>query len=380
MSSYLRSIPNKFTSFVNTRRHVTNIDHQLPKHVKSSLFLEEFLGIQTSINPPINSKEKSSKSIVPVSRQNVPVVFISAISIKRSKALSKKYNYTKHQIPKLHQQRQINIQTLNMLDTESTSKNLLKNNADWERTIANLQNKDSAFLHVESTKRIFNHALPNTERENILYADVSPSVQNVNETQPSEDRKPSEAQLQSIFDILREDLPLLFVKPMDYRIYTQDLQFVNNIKGTVSTGIAPYMKQIMLLKLVGHLKFAYIKLNILKMTMHPEDSSIKVRWRIVGISGTRVFLTFWRFKAWNVKEQINDSSAWYDGFSTFYINNDGKVFKHVVDKMMPNQDIEEKVKTPIEPKLALFTALSSLDVHYLIKFCFKKYPQSLRIK
>ncbi|XP_017887301.1 uncharacterized protein C6orf136 homolog isoform X2 [Ceratina calcarata] len=318
MSSYLRSVPNKFTSFVNTRRQVTNIDHQLPKHVKSSLFLEE---------------------------------------------------------------RQINIQTLNMLDTDSSSKNLLKNNADWERTITNLQNKDLAFLYIEPAKRIFCHALPNSERKNVLYSNVSPSIQNVNETQPSEDRKPSEAQLQSIFDILREDLPLLFVKPMDYRIYTQDLQFVNNIKGTVSTGLTPYMKQIMLLKLVGHLKYAYIKLNILKMTMHPEDSSIKVRWRIVGISGTRVFLTFWKFKVWNVKEQINDTSAWYDGFSTFYINNDGKIFKHVVDKMMPDQDVEEKVKTPIEPKLALFTALLSLiDMHYFVKFCSKKYLQSLRIK
>lgn len=74
-------------------------------------------------------------------------------------------------------------------------------------------------------------------------------------------------------------------------------------------GIHHYIKQIALLKIVGHLKYAYIKLNILKMTMHPEDNSIKVRWRIIGISGTRIFLTFWKFKAWNVKDQIDNKSA-----------------------------------------------------------------------
>lgn len=40
MSFYLRSIPNKFTSFVNIRRQITDINYRLPQNVKS-LFLEE---------------------------------------------------------------------------------------------------------------------------------------------------------------------------------------------------------------------------------------------------------------------------------------------------------------------------------------------------
>lgn len=74
-------------------------------------------------------------------------------------------------------------------------------------------------------------------------------------------------------------------------------------------GIEQYLKQIALLRLVGHLKFAYVKLKILKMTMHPEDNSIKVRWRIVGASGTRVFLTFWKIKMFNAREQVENKSA-----------------------------------------------------------------------
>ena len=50
---------------------------------------------------------------------------------------------------------------------------------------------------------------------------------------------------------------------------------------------------------------------------------------------------------------------WYDGFSTFYVDGNGAVVKHVADKMMPNQDTEitEKDKTGIAAKLALFLSL-----------------------
>ncbi|CAK9812915.1 Uncharacterized protein C6orf136 homolog [Anthophora quadrimaculata] len=345
MSSYLRSIPNKFIPFVNTRKQVTNIDHQLPKHVKSSLFSKEFVDIQTTTNVEINSNEKSLNSAVPLLNQNVPGVSFCTY-IERPKVLSKKYNETEHQTVKLQQQRLMNIYSSN---------------------------------EILLTENIFNNASSDSQKEGILYTEVSPNVQNEHDKQPSEDRNSSETQLQSIFNILSEDLPFLFVKPMNYKIYTNDLIFVNNIKGTTTTGLYHYVKQIAFLKIIGHLKYAYVKLEVLKMTMHPEDSSIKVRWRIVGISGTHLFLTFWKFKLWNSKEYIQDAQSWYDGFSTFYVNNDSKIFKHIVDKMMPDQDTKEKVKPPIETKLALFTALLDLNSFY-IKHCSNRYLQLFRIK
>ena len=79
-------------------------------------------------------------------------------------------------------------------------------------------------------------------------------MRSVNEMQPSEDRNPIESNLQNVFDILRKDLPLLFVKQLDYGIYTQDLVFVNNIRGTTSVGIQHYFKQIAFLLLFSHCK------------------------------------------------------------------------------------------------------------------------------
>jgi len=52
---------------------------------------------------------------------------------------------------------------------------------------------------------------------------------------------------------------------------------------------------------------------------------------------------------------------WYDGFSIFYINANGKVYKHIADKMMPDQDIiTKKEDLRIASKLALFTNLANI--------------------
>lgn len=43
-------------------------------------------------------------------------------------------------------------------------------------------------------------------------------------------------------------------QPMDYNIYDQNVIFENNIRGTRTVGLFPYVKQIALLRTVGHLK------------------------------------------------------------------------------------------------------------------------------
>lgn len=65
-----------------------------------------------------------------------------------------------------------------------------------------------------------------------------------------------------------------------------------------------YIKQLALLKLIGHIKFAYIKLDIIKITMHPDDATVKVRWRIRGVTGIKMLLLFWKYKIWKIKDAI----------------------------------------------------------------------------
>lgn len=182
---------------------------------------------------------------------------------------------------------------------------------------------------------------------------------------PAHDGRPSEEQLMKVFHTLSNTLPNLFVKPMDYSIYHPDLLFVNNISGKTTVGLIHFVKQIALLRTVGHLKFAYVKFDILKITAHPEDSSIKLRWRVNGISGFKVFFMFWKYKLWDLKEAFKDQELWYDGFSTFYVGGDGLVHKHIADKVMPDQDtmVDDVEKAPIAAKLALLIGL--LPKNYL---------------
>lgn len=88
-----------------------------------------------------------------------------------------------------------------------------------------------------------------------------------------------------------------------------------------------------LLRTVGHLKFAYVSLEVLKITKHPEDHTIKVRWRVRGISAMKVMLNFWKFRLWQLKEVFAHQEAWYDGFSTFSVGHDGLIIKHVADRV-----------------------------------------------
>lgn len=67
-------------------------------------------------------------------------------------------------------------------------------------------------------------------------------------------------------------------------------------------GIFPYVRQVAFLRTVGHLKYAYVKFEVIKITKHTEDNAVRVRWRIRGISGLRVMLNFWKFKLWKMNE------------------------------------------------------------------------------
>jgi len=173
------------------------------------------------------------------------------------------------------------------------------------------------------------------------------------------------------FEILRQTLPKLFVQPLDYSIYSPNLIFENNIRGTRTIGLYHYIKQIALLRTVGHLKYAYVKLELLKITKHPEDMTIKIRWRIRGVSGLKVMFQFWKYKLWKIRDIFEDQEAWYDGFSIMYLGEDGLIQKHVADKVMPDEDKEANINinNPLlqstSPKLAIFVGLTSDLTHFV---------------
>jgi len=205
------------------------------------------------------------------------------------------------------------------------------------------------------------------ENERVMMAANSPSSndQVTNSGGASNPDGPTEEQLTNVFNTLRDNLPMLFVTTLDYTIYSPKLIFENRIYGKTTVGLYPYVKQVSLFRMWGHFKYAFVKFEILKITMHPEDASIKIRWCVKGISGSRMIFQIWKFKLWKMKEMLEQQQIWIDGFSTMYVGSDGLVFKHIADKVIPDQDREPNVTSDVGgrldaiPKLALFIGLSS---------------------
>ena len=53
-----------------------------------------------------------------------------------------------------------------------------------------------------------------------------------------------------------------------------------------------------LLKIVGHIKFVYVRPKIISLTKHPEDNTIRVTWKLVGLSITRMVVRYIPDQLW----------------------------------------------------------------------------------
>lgn len=169
-----------------------------------------------------------------------------------------------------------------------------------------------------------------------------------------------EERLTHIFNTLSRDIPKFFSDMLDYNVYRKDVVFENSFRGKRTVGLYQYMKEGAKLRVWGHLNYAFVKIEILKITKHTEDSTIKVRWRIVGTAGTRVIFTFWRYKIGDIKRLITEPDTWMDGFSTFYVGEDGKIYRHTADKVMPDEYRTPNIVADLPgAKLMLFVSLSS---------------------
>lgn len=170
--------------------------------------------------------------------------------------------------------------------------------------------------------------------------------------------RPSEEQLHRIHSALAENLPKFFVQSHNYRLYNKGIVFENNIRGITTRGLNAYMQQLTLVRILGHLKYAHVKMEIFKMTQHPEDGTVRVRWRVIGMPGLRILLMMFRF--WEWKKLLNKQADWVDGFSILYVGADGLIYKHICDKMTPDENRDKaKVRDGnMAMKLALMVGLA----------------------
>ncbi|CAN6459139.1 unnamed protein product [Victoria cruziana] len=122
--------------------------------------------------------------------------------------------------------------------------------------------------------------------------------------------------LGSVVRTLREDMPLMFTKDLNYEIYREDITFKD--PWNIFNGIENYKLIFSALRFHGRILFKEIWLEICKIWQLSENV-ILVRWTLHGIP--RV--------PWESKGQFR-------GTSKYKLDKKGKIYEHAVDNLALN--------------------------------------------
>lgn len=115
---------------------------------------------------------------------------------------------------------------------------------------------------------------------------------------------------------LREDLPQLFSKDLNYDIYRDDITLVDPLN--TFTGIDKYKLIFWALRFHGRVLFREINLEVLRI-WQPSENMILIRWNLRGIP--RV--------PWEAKGE-------FQGTSRYKLDRNGKIYEHKVDNIAFN--------------------------------------------
>ncbi|KAM1892804.1 hypothetical protein ACFX15_035320 [Malus domestica] len=115
---------------------------------------------------------------------------------------------------------------------------------------------------------------------------------------------------------LREDVPLIFAKDLNYDIYRDDITFMDPLN--TFTGIENYKLIFWALRFHGKILFRDISLEVYRI-WQPSENVILIRWNMKGVP--RV--------PWEAKGQ-------FQGTSRYKLDRKGKIYEHKVDNLAFN--------------------------------------------
>jgi hypothetical protein len=121
---------------------------------------------------------------------------------------------------------------------------------------------------------------------------------------------------------LREDLPNMFYKKLNFDIYRDDITFRDPMNAC--SGIDNYKLIFWALRFHGRIFFKTLWVDIGRV-WQPHDKVIMVRWTVRGIP--RV--------PWEAQGQ-------FEGTSEYKLDKDGKIYEHKVDNIIFNQPLTQR--------------------------------------
>jgi len=158
-----------------------------------------------------------------------------------------------------------------------------------------------------------------------------------------------------VASLLSLDLAKVFLKKINMNLYDMNVVLEDRIRGQTFNGIILYIKNMHLLKIVANIKYVYVRPHVISMTIHPEDNTIKVTWKIVGLGMLRMALRYIPDQLYNRTNMDKAAITWFEGYSTFHVNSEGKIVRHVVDKRSEeeNQTTLEEMRKKLRAQLKI---------------------------
>ncbi|XP_019424708.1 PREDICTED: uncharacterized protein LOC109333636 [Lupinus angustifolius] len=149
---------------------------------------------------------------------------------------------------------------------------------------------------------------------------ISSSIAQVNTPQGIHDKKQPKDEFYVNLGIairtLREDMPLIFIKDLNYDIYRDDITFKDPLN--TFTGIDKYKLIFWALRFHGKILFREISLDVYRV-WQPSENVILIRWNLRGVP--RV--------PWEAEGE-------FQGTSRYKLDRNGKIYEHKVDNLAFN--------------------------------------------
>uniref|UniRef100_A0A183CJN9 Phospholipid scramblase n=1 Tax=Globodera pallida TaxID=36090 RepID=A0A183CJN9_GLOPA len=147
--------------------------------------------------------------------------------------------------------------------------------------------------------------------------------------------RPQMFQLEHIQKRLEFTVPLMFDTRLDYTFYRKDVVVEDQIAGSVINGLEALQQHMAFVNIFCRIRYSHIEAQILNVLPILEDGTVRLRWRVLYLG----WLGMLNLRNFNY-EYRKKNLRWFDGYSIFYVDGEGLVYKATIQKTMPDESLK----------------------------------------
>jgi len=160
------------------------------------------------------------------------------------------------------------------------------------------------------------------------------------------DKKPSQSELIEAQAYLCDYTTNFFIMTLDQERYHQNMILDNRINGNIVQGFKYYNGYMGLVKLYGLCRFVTVSSRVCATTINEEEQSVTIHFRFFGLGFIEAALKFFPKQLYKKDNALKEQRIWLEAVSTYYLDSEGKIIRHIVDDK--DIDHDRVVKNPFE--------------------------------